>query len=79
MGFLHQLGITTGDALLVGVTAVLIFLPSVVPALGNALGRAVDRLRGGDVGDALGVARRRPCLAHEAGRDRHRPRACAGA
>ena len=46
MSVLHALGLNVGDALLVGVTFVLIFLPSVVPSLGNALGRAVDRLRG---------------------------------
>ena len=39
-----QLG--TGDVLLVAVTLVLIFLPSVVPALGNTAGRIADRLRG---------------------------------
>ena len=46
MALLHWLSLGTGDALLVGVTAVLIFLPSVVPALGNLVGRGWDRLRG---------------------------------
>jgi Sec-independent protein translocase protein TatA len=39
-----QLG--PGEALLVTVTVALIFMPSVVPALGNAAGRIADRLRG---------------------------------
>ena len=46
MSVLQALHMQTGDALLVGVTVVLIFLPSVVPTVGNAIGRAVDRLRG---------------------------------
>jgi hypothetical protein len=46
VALLRLLNMQTGDALLVGVTVGLIFLPSVVPALGNAVGRLADRLRG---------------------------------
>lgn len=46
MALLDLLNLGVGDALLVGVTVVLIFLPSVVPAVGNFVGRTVDRLRG---------------------------------
>ena len=46
MSFLGQLNLQTGDVLLVGITAVLIFLPSVVPSVANFVGRTVDRLRG---------------------------------
>lgn len=44
--WLGALQLQKGDVLLVGVTLVLIFLPSVVPALGDAAGRMADRLRG---------------------------------
>ena len=46
MDFLHSLGLGTGELLVLGITAALIFLPSVVPAVGNALGRVLDRARG---------------------------------
>ena len=36
----------TGDYLLIGLTVILILLPSQIPAAGDALGRLVDRLRG---------------------------------
>ena len=46
MELLHSLGLGTGELLILGVTAALIFIPSTVPTVGNALGRALDRLRG---------------------------------
>jgi Sec-independent protein translocase protein TatA len=36
----------TGDYLLIGLTVILILLPSQVPAAGDAIGRLVDRIRG---------------------------------
>jgi hypothetical protein len=36
----------TGDYLLIGLTVILILLPSQVANAGDALGRLVDRLRG---------------------------------
>jgi len=46
VSILSQLGLGTGELLLVAVTVALIFIPSVVPKVGNALGRALDRARG---------------------------------
>ena len=42
---LSALQLGEGDVILVAVTLVLIFLPSLVPTLGNAAGRFADRLR----------------------------------
>ena len=43
---IQALHLTTGDSLLLGITVVLVFLPSAVPTVGNFIGRSVDRLRG---------------------------------
>ena len=40
------MNLLTGDYLLIGITVILILLPSQIPTAGDAIGRFVDRLRG---------------------------------
>jgi Sec-independent protein translocase protein TatA len=42
----NQMGLHSGELILLALTVALIFLPSVIPSLGNALGRAWDKARG---------------------------------